>query len=77
MGVVVEQAGQHALALEVDAPGPVARQRQDLLVVTDRDEAAGLDGHGTGHGFAAVQRGDLAVEKMMSGLGSDMADAPW
>ena len=69
MGVVVEQAGQHAFALEVDAPGPVARQRQDFLVVTDGDKAAGLDGHGTGHGFAAVQRGDLAVEKNGVGMG--------
>ena len=61
MGVVVEQAGQGAALLEVDAPGAGPGQRHDLGVGADGDEAAVLDGHGAGQRLGAVQRGDAAV----------------
>jgi len=58
VGMVVDQPGQHALALEVDNPGAGASQCHDVLVVADSQDLAVLDGDGTRRRVGTVKGGD-------------------
>ncbi|MNE49724.1 hypothetical protein D3C80_1442660 [compost metagenome] len=67
MGVVVDQAGQDALALEIDYLRVGTGKRHDLGIGADLLEQAILDGDGRGIWIGAVERGDPAV--MENGVG--------
>ena len=61
--VIVDQAGQHAPALEVDNPGPLAGERHHLMVAADRGEFAVRDRDRSGGRIGAVEcREQAAME---------------
>ena len=61
--VVVEQAGHHAAALQVDLARAAGRELDDFLVRADGQKFAILDRHRRGHRLGPVERGDLPVEQ--------------
>ncbi|MNT56633.1 hypothetical protein D3C72_1939480 [compost metagenome] len=70
MQVVVNQAGQHATAVQGNHLGFGAGQRQDVGGGAHAGEAAVMDGHGVGHGLGRVQRGEAPlVQDQVGGLG--------
>jgi hypothetical protein len=52
-----------------------ATQRQDLVVLADGDDAAGLDGEGRGHRARRVEGGDAATAEDQVGRGGVGHDA--
>ena len=63
VGVIVEQAGQHAALLQIDLARAAAGQGQHFGVGAHGDELAVLHRHGIGLGLAFVQGGDAAIVK--------------
>ncbi len=61
VAMVVGQARQRRAAAEVDHLRRTARERHDLRVAADRDEAAVLDRDRGGDGVRTVERRDAAV----------------
>ena len=61
--VVVDQAGQHATALQVDDPCRGAGERHHVFVAPDRGEDAVRDRDGAGRRVRAIERGEAAVPK--------------
>ena len=59
--VVVDEAGDHGGAGDVDDPGPGARVARDFLARAARHDAAVVDGQGLDDAEARVDGQDLAV----------------
>ena len=61
MKMRVDEARQHAPAVEIDHPAARPGQRQDIVVAADGQDAPGLHGQGCGVGKARVLGPELAV----------------
>jgi len=60
MRVTIDEAGDHAAAIEIDDARPRRDMGRDLLVRTDCEDALAGDRHGLGHRERAIDGDDLA-----------------